>query len=645
MMLLLFSCADDIGVEGNLPSGDGQHTGEMVLFAAGTTSNAVNSRAGGVSETPGATYYMPNAYRFVCRMYYMAATGSDKFDTQGGTDYITWLKVKGDKGNSLYWSNNFLPTDDVDSYGNDAKATCLYWQNRKPHAFLAWTDLNHATTIGYSPNKGSGSLKFLPADVDYIKRSGEKVQQYVNAGYEIYGVSGEFADWEKVRDFVSSDENYNLYIKGRVPAGVDPNQLIKYYYDYGWSCKYSKDLATDSVVDLMHKKYGWIQYQMFYDKLPYTGIKSGADIEVIYNEKTGRPAFLFNTASNKYLSEVEAYIYQTDTEGNLIEPYQVYTPVVGDRIVRTGESPTLRILLDGDEIENAEGVKVAKCVWHYYLTDQYGNARYDETRPRYTFYYKELLEKKELETISILPANVFDLTRRPIKDAEGNVTGYQINSMAEQPDICQALTKMAPLGATQNANRVNLYFKHQFSQVQVNLKSSADLSVVIDKSNIQKVELLGVSDTAYVFTEINEDGEVEKTTYKTVDISDYTDEQLLNNQYGTSFEMFDMYDAEASEAENWGYPAGYIKSYNALTFGQLQAIRITWNEEKDGSGVTHVSTYVVSNEDLKNLKSGYKYIWNIELRRGTLAIIRTEIVDWIVPASDLEYESDGTIVN
>ena len=126
MMSLLFSCADDIGVEGNLPSGDGQHTGEMVLFAAGTTSNAVNSRAGGVSETPGATYYMPDAYRFVCRMYYMAATGSDKFDTQGGTDYITWLKVKGDKGNSLYWSNNFLPTDDVDSYGNDAKGVYCY---------------------------------------------------------------------------------------------------------------------------------------------------------------------------------------------------------------------------------------------------------------------------------------------------------------------------------------------------------------------------------------------------------------------------------------------------------------------------------------------------------------------------------------
>ena len=158
--------------------------------------------------------------------------------------------------------------------------------------------------------------------------------------------------------------------------------------------------------------------------------------------------------------------------------------------------------------------------------------------------------------------------------------------------------------------------------------------------------MLGVSEEGYVcFDADPTTGKPHAASYKEVSPSDYTDEQLLNNQYGTSFEMFDMYDAEASEAENWGYPAGYIKSYNALTFGQLQAIRITWNEEKDGSGVTHVSTYVVSNEDLKNLKSGYKYIWNIELRRGTLAIIRTEIVDWIVPASDLEYESDGTIVN
>ena len=653
MVSLFLSCADDMGVEGVLPGGDAQQKGEMVRFAAGTTTNQVNSRAGsGLNETPGTTYYMPEDYRFVCRMYYIAATGSDKFDTQGCTDITTWLKVEKDKGNSLYWRNTFLPTDNVDIYGNDAQATCLYWQNRKPHVFLAWTDLNRAKTIGYSPNKGSGSLKFVPADVDYVKRSGEKTEQYVIAGYEIYGVNREFANWAELRDFITDGTNYENLIKNKVPAGVDPSQLIKYYYDYGWSCKYSKDLAVDSLIDAVYKKYGWIQYQMFYDKLEYTGDKTGADIQVVKNEKTDYPAYLYNTATNKYLCEVESCIYQTDAEGNLLEPHQTYTPVVGDSVVRTGESPSLRSLLDGDVIVNSEGVKVAQCVWNYYLTDQYGNVRYDETRPRYTFYFKELYEKKEQESVTIHPANAFDLTRRPLKDAEGNpVTDakgnatYQLNSITEQPDICQALTKVAPLGATQSANRVNLYFKHQFSQVQVNLKSSADLSVVIDKENIQKVELLGVTDTAYVFTEIDEDGKVEPTTYKTVDISHYTDAQLQQNQYGTSFEMFDMYDAEAGADKNWGYPTGYLKSYNALTFGQLQAIRITWNEERDGSGIKHEATYIVSNEDLKNLKSGYKYIWNIELRRGTLAIIRTEIVDWIVPADDLEYNTDGTIFN
>ena len=126
MVSLLLSCADDMGVEGVLPGGDAQQKGEMVRFAAGTTTNQVNSRAGsGLNETPGTTYYMPEDYRFVCRMYYIAATGSDKFDTQGGTDITTWLKVEKDKGNSLYWRNTFLPTDNVDIYGNDAQATCL----------------------------------------------------------------------------------------------------------------------------------------------------------------------------------------------------------------------------------------------------------------------------------------------------------------------------------------------------------------------------------------------------------------------------------------------------------------------------------------------------------------------------------------
>lgn len=586
------SCSDRLG-EDVLPDGGETYQGEKIQFAAGTTVSALATRASeGLTTTPGKTYYMPDGYRFVCRMYYKASAVSNEFDVTGGTDITTWLKVKGTVGNSLYWRNSFLTLDEgnrdlFDSDGNDAEATCLYWQNRKEHAFLAWTDLNRATTIGYSPDRFSGSLKFVPADVEYQKYIGQG-EQWVDHGFEVYGSEHlEFGSWEELRTFIETGDNYETKIKDQIPEGISPSDFEgkQYYYAYGWSCKYSEVKAQETTVDALHRKYGWIQYQMYYDKLSYNGATSGDGIEV-RNDKNGQPAYLYNTATNKYLAAIE-------------------------------------VLENGDK--------------KYYLTDDYGNVRYDEQTPRYTFYFQRLQEKKTQDLIQILPANAYDLTRRPVN---GN---YTINSIDDQPDICQALTKQAPLGATQAANRVNLYFKHQFSQVQVNIKSSADLSVVINRNHIKKVELLGVSDTAYVFTELNNAGDVEPTTYKSVDISRYDDAHLQKNPYGTSFEMFDMVDASAGEEGNYGYPVGALKAYNALTFGQLQAIRITWNEKEDGTGIVHESTYHVADEQLKNLKSGYKYIWNIELRRGTLAIVRTEIVDWIVPANDLEYNTDGTI--
>ena len=592
VLLAAASCSDDLTSTG--PTPDGSYQGEMVQFAAGTTENASGKRAGeGLVTTPGKTYYMPDSYRFVCRMYYKAATGEGaKYDVTGGSDVTVWMKVKGDVGNALYWRNNFVALDEsnqdlFDVFGNDAEATCLYWQNRKEHAFLAWTDLNKARTIGYTPDKGSGALKFVPADTLYAKRTGRREEQWVNAGYELYTVGTphpELASWEEVRTYIQTDDNYDAYVRSQMPDGLTEADFTdaKYYYAYGWSCKYTEAKATTENVDDIHRKRGWIQYQMFYDKVPYTGPTPGddIDIEVKYDSKH-KPAFLYNKNTNKYLAEID---------------------------------------YNADDPNNTE-------LWTYFVTDEYGNVKYDESTPRYTFYYKELQEKKEQEVVTNLPANVFDLTDK------GKT------SMAEQPDICQALTRQAPLGATQSANRVNLYFKHQFSQVQVNLKSSEDLSVVIDKDNIQKVELLGVSEKGYVFTELNEDGEVEPTTYESVDISKYNDAHLTQNQYGTSFSMFDM----GQGNPDYEYPVGYLKAYNAITFGQLQAIRITWNEAKDGTGIEHKATYLIADDKLRNLKSGYKYIWNIELRRGTLAIVRTEIVDWIVPSDELEYTTDGTI--
>lgn len=565
--------------------------GEMVLLAAGTTVNSVSTRAGesngGISITPGTTYYMPDSYRFVCRMYYKASTAGNEFDVTGGSDITTWLKVEGNKGNSLYWRNSFLALDKnnpglFDSFGNDAEATCLYWQNRKEHAFLAWTDLNKARTNTYLPDRNSGSLKFVPEDVMYEKNTGVQAQQWVDNGFEVFtgGVNLEFNTWEELRTYMESGTNYQDNIKGKVPEGITEADFEgqKYYYQFGWSCKYSEAVAEETNTDELHRKYGWIRYHMFYDKMTYDGPVSGDDIELRTDDQ-GNPTFLYDKAVNKYLAEI---VYDKDDPSD-------------------------------------------QSLWKYNLTDEYGNARYNEENPRYTFYYKLLQQKQLRDVVTLLPANVSDLTRG------GRST------ISEQPDICQALTRQAPLGATQSANRVNLYFKHQFSLVQVNIKCSADLSVVISKDDITKVELLGVTEKGYVFTEIDKDGNVEPAAYEPVDITKYSDAHLSENEFGTSFEMFDMAQGNA----DYEYPAGYIKSYNALTFGQLQAIRITWKEPD--SGIVHKSTYTVKDDQLRNLHSGYKYIWNIELRRGTLAIVRTEIVDWIVPEGELEYKTDGTI--
>lgn len=717
----MVACNDtlELSSSGTEIGGEESYKGEKVLFAAGTTANSVSTRADGdggsgsgtgnsYNETPGKTYYMPDSYRFVCRMYYKAATGENaKYDVSGNTDVTAWLKVKGDVGNSLYWRNSFPTLDEsisnlFDTYGNDAEATCFYWQNRKEHAFLAWTDLNKAKTIGYDPTPNSGTLKFQPEDEMHIIRTGQKQILWVDNGFEVSLNDGTevFADWENLRKYLETGNNYSN-IKRTPDADIDfTNQ--QYYYAYGWSCKYrqQKGASYEEAGDENHRKYGWYEYQMFYDKLTYTGATSGSGI-IVRNNAKGEPAYLYSENTRKYLAEIEIKFCKTDEEGTILSPEQSFSVTEACVNQRTGQAVDNKTVQDGDKVVvnkllcgiekpsegdpyyyeinadgtpvmetianpeyNAEtnpdvsptitckkpfayteklgdteipvtigevnytciqrGMNVACCRFVYNLTDEYGNVKYDENKPRYTFYYKQLQEKKEAEVTKELPANVYDLTRT-----------CTMTSINDQPDIAQALTIQAPLGATQTANRVNLYFKHQFSLIQVNVKSSADLSVVINKNHIQKVELLGVSEKAYVFTELDEDGKVEPTTYESVDVSKYSDEVLARNQYGTAFNMFGLEEPSA----------GYIKSYNALTFGKLQAIRITWNEAEDGSGITHESTYHVADENLKNLKSGRKYIWNIELRRGTLAIVRTEIVDWIVPANELEYETSGTITD
>ena len=286
-------------------------------------------------------------------------------------------------------------------------------------------------------------------------------------------------------------------------------------------------------------------------------------------------------------------------------------------------------------------------------------------------YGDKILAQEEEEYVVDSTTNSYDLTRKP-----------EIDTIGKQPDPMLALTIMKPAGFTPEANRVRLYFKHQFSQIQVNIRASADNSADISANQIKSVELLGVSEEGYVTNHMNSNGTVgtfsgtpaqgdmNAASAKEVDLSKYSDVELEDNQWGTSFLMFDMAPLPLVDTDGDGhddrYALGYLKSFNAIAFGNLEAIRIKWFEgTPENEGIVHTSTYrvpatnamteVLDDDDVKDdaekevvqlrkLQSGMKYIYNLELRRGTLAVIRTQIVPW-EQNSDLVYGVNGTIQN
>lgn len=572
----------------NGTSGDGKGTGEMVFFSSGTTENMV-------TRADARTYYMPDGYHFVCRMYYKAQTGSEKFDVSGATDQTAWLKVSGNVGNSLYWNKNYSDVGSnkgeggVDDYGNDFGAPAFYWQNRKEHAFLAWTDLNKARAIKGGDNEGH--LNFVE-DTMYRVYSNDKVKEYELEYYEIAGIAEKFANQEAMEAYVRAHGKESDFISAQTVLENEKNwtwDIDKYYYRHGKQYKWSREhvAIANQVPDVSYDNQ-WYQEFMYFETFPYD--PDGTETKEMSTEK--------------------------DKE-NIV----AYLRVNNVRVAKA----TLKVNEQGEPMdsEGNPATDPTRYDYAYEKTDEYGNLIYNEEHPEFTFYFSEHREMKERLRYDEYPCNRFDLTK-------GTKT-----SMAEQPDIAQAKEIQAPSGATQESNRVNLYFKHQFSQVQVNVKNAADNSVALVAGDILSVELLGVSEEGYVFTELDEDGNVRPAAYKEIDFSKYTEQQLKDNQFGTSFDMFPMPVAETA--------TGYLKSFNCITFGQLQAIRITW-QESDAEHIQHASTFRIPNTELMNLKSGIKYIWNIEVRRGTLAIIRTEIVDWELPEDESHNGSaEGTI--
>ena len=211
-----------------------------------------------------------------------------------------------------------------------------------------------------------------------------------------------------------------------------------------------------------------------------------------------------------------------------------------------------------------------------------------------------------------------------------DLTRGEKKAMSEQPDPILALETARPSGGTPEANRVKLFFKHQFAQIQVNLKSSLDTSAVIDPAWIERVELLGVAETGYVPYCILSDGTLPAATSLPINVDDKKYQSTIkDNPYGSSFDMF----------QRSTPVGGYLKSFECIAFGTLQGIRITWRESGDENAVKHVATY----KGVKNLalKSGTKYIYNMELRRSLIAEVTANIKPWEMDKAS--YTADGTI--
>lgn len=199
-----------------------------------------------------------------------------------------------------------------------------------------------------------------------------------------------------------------------------------------------------------------------------------------------------------------------------------------------------------------------------------------------------------------------------------------LTSIAGQPDPILALTEFKPVGnadapfwttTTQEANRVTLNFKHQFSLIQVNVKA-ADTSVSLAAGQIEKVELLGVTTEGYVYTKLNVDGTLNPASFK---------ETASNN----AFKMFSITPATS----------GYDSSFNAIAFGKLCAIRVTWHEV-DVTTIVHTSTYTLSGTGL-TLVSGKRYVYNLSLSRSGLSVINASVADW-GQKEGLVYDVNGT---
>lgn len=536
--------------------------------------------AGNVTTRAEVCPYMEQDGRFVCKMFYHA--NADDRDASPfdtiSTPITSWLRVNNNEGNSVYWRR------DYDMAGvNTAHQDYLDYGFDSRAQYFYWRNRLDHIFLGFTDFSKLKTNTYGTTQGKlfmYPERDGEKKTKV--GVREDWSTAAGYYKLNLRKENVPNPE-YNEYDKNAAKERGESYEVPEYI---------QKLVCNGATYSTAHPGGGYYAYYLAFSSA--TGVTE--TLRTMLGAAIDASATLSDDAKTALKEDITRQ-YPTTPEETVEGKFRNYYWIVA---------------YDYDKADPETRIPD--------LTD--------ESTVVYCMRQKQKIE----DIFAIAPANTFDLTR-------GTRT-----SMAEQPDPLIALTKMKPMGATQEANRVRLHFKHQFSQIQVNLVN-AENTAEIRADNIVSVELLGVSERGYVFTNINPDGTQIPPSYDPVIIRQYTDEQLKENPYGTSFKMFDMGDSK---------PITSLKSFNAIAFGQLQAIRITWKEEDykdaDGNvpeeGVQHVATYKVTvddrNNSLVNLQSGYRYLYDFELRRGTIAFIRATIDGWQLDDA-LNYHTSGTI--
>lgn len=645
-MMTLWSCSDELDLRQGGETSDEDNIGQMVLFSTGN-----------VNTTSRATIpYMEDGGRFVCSMYFHAgANDTDATDydvTDESAHNTAWLKVfdvhvtsatetspYDYQGNSVYWNNQYQDIDETakekeayTKYGFDPDAPTFYWKNRLNHVFVGYADYNKLKTNTYNLADGKVTEGSLFAYPEY---NGEKE------------TNTNIISWPAV-----------CYRKLKIEMVEKPNPDYTDAMREAWEAEHPGETDPSATISVPE-------------------IKSGLEETTEYPATLGLHFPLMNEYDQGYHDYYaakdipQAKIIATRTE--LLKMVAASESLTAEE--KTALTTDLQRTDFTDEDKTTEGTFRNARWWVSCMETELDKGDSDpiDLTPGSVVVYYEREKKNTVTHTETSPANTFDLTR---KDG--------MTSIADQCDPILAVTKMKPTGATQEANRVRLYFEHQLSQIQVNLTKAEGITGDILPENIVSVELLGVTKKAYVFTHPSKTGERIATEYDIVDIKSYTKEQIADNPHGTSFNMF----------VTTSNQPGVIKAFNAIAFGELQAIRITWNEQQtttetyteetaatenakhlvaDENGkkpdedgyvttyepgytavaagdrllpVCHKATFNVDKDgqgrDLKLLQSGKRYIYDMELRRGVLAVIRANIEGWLVD-DNLQFGTEGTI--